>query len=53
MESGERYVGEWEDGKPKWVQSLGDDEDGDNDLPEEMQSKVARALEVCHLLGLS
>lgn len=45
MESGERYVGEWEEGKPKWVQSLGEDGDEPN-LSDDMQEKVTRALEV-------
>ena len=46
MESGERYVGEWEEGKPKWVQSLGDDDAGQAALSADMQAKVATALQV-------
>ena len=46
VESGERYVGEWEEGKPKWVQSLGDDSMQTEKLSEEMQAKVATALQV-------
>ena len=46
VESGERYVGEWEDGKPKWVQSLGGSAEERDKLSEDMQAKVATALEV-------
>jgi hypothetical protein len=47
VESGERYVGEWEEGKPKWVQSLGENGVEQETLSEEMQAKVAHALQVC------
>ena len=46
MESGERYVGEWEEGKPKWVQSLGENGMQQETLSDEMQAKVASALKV-------
>jgi hypothetical protein len=51
VESGERYVGEWEDGKPKWVQSLGDGLEDTSKLSEDMKAKVDAALEVCYQPG--
>jgi hypothetical protein len=47
VESGERYVGEWEDGKPKWVQCLGDGLEETSKLSEDTKAKVDAALEVC------
>jgi hypothetical protein len=47
VESGERYVGEWEAGKPKWVQSLGLEGSPPPDIMADMQAKVEQALEVC------
>jgi hypothetical protein len=49
VESGERYVGEWEAGKPKWVQALGLEGEALPELLPDMQSKVRQALEVCFL----
>lgn len=46
VESGERYVGEWEAGKPKWVQALGLEGEALPELLPDMQSKVRQALEV-------
>ena len=39
-------MGEWEAGKPKWVQSLGLDDDAMPDLVPDMQLKVEEALKV-------
>jgi hypothetical protein len=47
VESGERYVGEWEDGKPKWVQTLGEGSEETSKLSEDMCAKVEAALKVC------
>ena len=44
-------MGEWEAGKPKWVQSLGLDDDAMPELVPDMQLKVEEALKV--LAGLA
>jgi hypothetical protein len=47
VETGEKYAGEWDQGKPKWVQSLGDSAvaSATDDSPE-LSSKIEAAGQV-------